>query len=25
MGIGPVFAIPKLLARHGLKIGDIDL
>lgn len=25
MGIGPVFAVPKLLARHGLKIGDIDL
>ena len=25
MGIGPVFAIPKLLARHGLKIDDIDL
>ncbi len=25
MGIGPVFAIPKLLARHGLKLGDIDL
>ena len=25
MGIGPVFAIPKLLERHGLGIGDIDL
>lgn len=25
MGIGPVFAIPKLLQRHGLSIGDIDL
>jgi len=25
MGIGPVFAIPKLLARHGLTVGDIDL
>jgi acetyl-CoA C-acetyltransferase len=25
MGIGPVFAIPKLLQRHGLKISDIDL
>ena len=25
MGIGPVFAIPKLLARHGLKVADIDL
>ena len=25
MGIGPVFAIPKLLQRHGLKIDDIDL
>jgi len=25
MGIGPVFAVPKLLQRHGLKIGDIDL
>jgi len=25
MGIGPVFAVPKLLKRQGLKIGDIDL
>ncbi|MGB6054233.1 MAG: acetyl-CoA C-acyltransferase [Burkholderiaceae bacterium] len=25
MGIGPVYAIPKLLAQHGLKIGDIGL
>ncbi len=25
MGIGPVFAIPRLLKRHGLKIDDIDL
>jgi acetyl-CoA C-acetyltransferase len=25
MGIGPVFAIPKLLKLHGLKIDDIDL
>ena len=25
MGIGPVFAVPKLLNRHGLKISDIDL
>ncbi|NGY04839.1 acetyl-CoA C-acyltransferase [Solimonas terrae] len=25
MGIGPVFAIPKLLARNGLKISDIGL
>ncbi|MBV8619562.1 MAG: acetyl-CoA C-acyltransferase [Curvibacter sp.] len=25
MGIGPVFAVPKLLARHGLKVQDIDL
>lgn len=25
MGIGPVFAVPRLLERHGLKIGDIDL
>jgi acetyl-CoA acetyltransferase family protein len=25
MGIGPVFAVPRLLARHGLKIGDIGL
>ena len=25
MGIGPVFAIPKLLERHNLKIDDIDL
>ena len=25
MGIGPVFAVPKLLAQHGLKIENIDL
>ncbi|WP_026353106.1 acetyl-CoA C-acyltransferase [Solimonas variicoloris] len=25
MGIGPVFAVPKLLARHGLKVSDIGL
>ncbi len=25
MGIGPVFAIPRLLQRHGLSIDDIDL
>jgi acetyl-CoA C-acetyltransferase len=25
MGIGPVYAIPKLLARHNLTIDDIDL
>ncbi|MCC7517103.1 MAG: acetyl-CoA C-acyltransferase [Pseudomonadales bacterium] len=25
MGIGPVFAVPKLLARHGLKMSDIGL
>jgi acetyl-CoA acetyltransferase family protein len=25
MGIGPVYAIPKLLERHNLKIDDIDL
>ncbi len=25
MGIGPVFAVPKLLKRHGLTVGDIDL
>ena len=25
MGIGPVFAIPRLLARHGLTVDDIDL
>ena len=25
MGIGPVFAVPRLLARHGLKVDDIDL
>lgn len=25
MGIGPVFAIPKLLARHGLGVSDIGL
>ena len=25
MGIGPVFAAPKLLQRHGLRVEDIDL
>ena len=25
MGIGPVYAIPKLLERHNLKVDDIDL
>ena len=25
MGIGPVFAVPKLLAAHGLTVEDIDL
>ena len=25
MGIGPVFAVPKLLQRHGLKVEDIGL
>ncbi len=25
MGIGPVFAVPKLLAQAGLKVEDIDL
>ncbi len=25
MGIGPVFAVPKLLERHKLKIDDVDL
>ena len=25
MGIGPVFAVPKLLSRHGLSVQDIDL
>ncbi|HEY1606879.1 MAG TPA: acetyl-CoA C-acyltransferase [Allosphingosinicella sp.] len=25
MGIGPVFAVPKLLKRFGLNVGDIDL
>ncbi|MGI8746023.1 MAG: thiolase family protein [Bryobacteraceae bacterium] len=25
MGIGPVFAVPKLLKRHGLKVDDIGL
>ena len=25
MGIGPVFAVPKLLARHGLRVEEIDL
>jgi acetyl-CoA acetyltransferase family protein len=25
MGIGPVYAVPKLLARHGLRVEDIDV
>jgi len=25
MGIGPVLAVPRLLARHGLSVDDIDL
>ncbi|MCW2312966.1 acetyl-CoA C-acyltransferase [Rhodoferax antarcticus] len=25
MGIGPVFAVPKVLAKLGLSVGDIDL
>jgi acetyl-CoA C-acetyltransferase len=25
MGIGPVFAVPRLLSRHGLTVADIDL
>ncbi len=25
MGIGPVYAVPKLLAAHGLSVDDIDL
>ena len=25
IGIGPVFAVPRLLARHGLKVDDIGL
>ena len=25
MGIGPIFAVPRLLERHGLKVQDIDL
>jgi len=25
MGVGPVFAVPRLLARAGKRIGDIDL
>jgi acetyl-CoA C-acetyltransferase len=25
MGIGPVFAVPKLLQQHGLTVDDIDL
>ena len=25
MGIGPVFAVPKLLARHGLTVEDVGL
>src|SRR4029079_7319670 len=24
MGIGPVFAVPKLLAKHGVEVEDID-
>jgi acetyl-CoA C-acetyltransferase len=25
MGVGPVYAVPRLLQRQGLKIGDVDL
>jgi acetyl-CoA acyltransferase len=25
MGIGPVFAVPKLLEKHGLRVQDVDL
>lgn len=25
MGVGPIFAVPKLLAQHGLHVDDIDL
>jgi acetyl-CoA C-acetyltransferase len=25
MGIGPVFAVPKLLQKHGLKVDDIGI
>ena len=25
MGIGPVFAVPRLLERHGLTVDDIDI
>lgn len=25
MGIGPIYAVPRLLARHGLTVGDIDI
>ncbi len=25
MGIGPVFAVPKLLKKHGLRVADIDV
>ena len=25
MGIGPIYAVPRLLERHGLKVQDIDL
>jgi acetyl-CoA C-acetyltransferase len=25
MGLGPIFAVPKLLSRYGLKVDDIDL
>jgi acetyl-CoA C-acetyltransferase len=25
MGIGPIYAVPKLLAQHGLSVADIGL
>ena len=25
MGVGPIYAVPKLLKRHGLKMDDIDV
>src|SRR5205809_1660959 len=25
MGLGPIYAVPKLLKRHGMKVDDIDI
>ena len=25
MGVGPIYAVPRLLKRHGLKVSDIDI